>query len=180
MSTGYQIEDQGSVYFLTFQVVYWIDIFTRQSYRDIILESLKYCQKNKGLEIYGWVIMSNHVHLIVRSANYQLSDTIRDLKKFTSKEIIKEIQTGIESRRSWFLDLFSNAASKQNKNGYFQVWKRGNHAIVLYSEHFLKQRLNYIHKNPVNAGIVKNPIDYIYSSAIDYAGGKGLLEIIKI
>ena len=67
MPTGYQIKDQTSAYYLTFQVIYWIDLFSRQAYRDIIVDSLKYCQRERGLEIYAWVIMSNHVHILVRS-----------------------------------------------------------------------------------------------------------------
>ena len=67
MSTGYQISDQEGLYYLTFQVVDWIDIFTRQVYRDIIIESFKYAIENKGLHLFAYVIMSNHVHLIAQS-----------------------------------------------------------------------------------------------------------------
>ena len=92
MPTGYQINNQEAIYFITVQVVEWADIFTRQRYRDIIIESLQYCRKNKGMEIFAYVIMSNHIHLIVRSKNESLSGTIRDLKKFTSKKITDAIK----------------------------------------------------------------------------------------
>jgi len=85
MSTGYQVNDQEGMYYLTFQVVDWIDVFTRQVYRDIIVESLKYAKENKCLDAFAYVIMSNHIHLIAQSNNGQLSATIRDIKKFTSK-----------------------------------------------------------------------------------------------
>ena len=62
MTTGYQIKEQDQLHFVTLQVVDWIDVFTRENYRKIIVENLNFCQKNKGLEIYGWVIMSNHIH----------------------------------------------------------------------------------------------------------------------
>jgi REP element-mobilizing transposase RayT len=81
MPTGYQIQDQSKPHFLTFQVVYWIDIFTRKVYRDMVINSLKYCQQEKGLEIFAWVIMSNHIHILARSSTSKLSDTIRDFKK---------------------------------------------------------------------------------------------------
>jgi len=73
MSTGYQIVDQSALYYLTLQVVDWIDIFTRQVYRDIVIESLKFCQQNKNLQIFGYVIMSNHIHLIANSPNEHFS-----------------------------------------------------------------------------------------------------------
>ncbi|MEN8122608.1 MAG: hypothetical protein ABFS35_19860 [Bacteroidota bacterium] len=61
MSTGYKISEKEGAYFLTFQIVGWVDIFTRKTYRDIAIESLIYCQKNKGLEVFAYVIMSNHI-----------------------------------------------------------------------------------------------------------------------
>lgn len=84
MGQAYVIRDQGAVHFVTFTVHQWADVFTRSSYVDILLESLKHCQENKGLEIYAWVVMSNHCHLIISAKNEDLSDIIRDFKKFTS------------------------------------------------------------------------------------------------
>src|SRR6267154_1000702 len=105
MPTGYQIANQQAPYYLTLQIVYWIDLFSRKSYRDIIIESLKYCRKEKNLEIFGWVIMSNHIHLIARSASNDLSGALRDFKKYTSKKIIEEVQGSSESRKEWMLRL---------------------------------------------------------------------------
>jgi REP element-mobilizing transposase RayT len=180
MPTGYQIKDQSAAYFLTFQVVFWIDLFTRSVYREIILDSLKYCQKEKGLEVFAWVIMSNHIHLIARSKKSDLSGTIRDFKKFTSKAFIERINNPQESRREWMLRLFRHAAKRQNKSGEFQVWTHENHAMEVYSNSFIAEKVRYIHKNPVKAGIVGQPEDYLYSSAPVYAGRKGFLEIIPI
>lgn len=86
MPTGYQIKEQNALHYITLQVVYWIDLFTRKTYRDIVIESLRYCQKEKGLEIYAYVIMSNHVHLVIKSETNDLSDILRDFKKYTSKK----------------------------------------------------------------------------------------------
>jgi REP element-mobilizing transposase RayT len=99
MSHGCQIRDQLALHYLTIQVVQWVDVFTRQIYRDIVIESFKYCQQNKGLEIYAYVIMSNHIHLLGRSKNGNLSHVIRDFKRHTSKKIIEAIEQGSESRR---------------------------------------------------------------------------------
>ena len=113
MSQGYQIYDQHSLYYLTFQIVNWVDVFTRLAYKEIIIDSLNYCRKNKGLELYGYVIMTNHIHLIARSKeSNQLSDTIRDFKKFTSKKLIEAIKDHPESRREWLLRKFSYEAQK--------------------------------------------------------------------
>jgi len=84
MSTGYQISDQNALYFLTFQIVDWIDIFTRRIYKDIIIDSFNYSIEHKGLQLFAYVIMSNHIHLIANSINGTLSDNVRDFKKFTS------------------------------------------------------------------------------------------------
>ena len=90
-SGGHNIRNQAEAHFITFAVVEWVDVFTRKEYRDIVIESLQYCQANKGMVIYAWCIMSNHVHLISSATNNDLSDILRDLKKFTSKQIIKAI-----------------------------------------------------------------------------------------
>ena len=91
MAFAYIIKDQHGLYFITFTVHQWVDVFTRKNYVDIILESIRYCQKEKGLLVYGWVVMSNHVHLLIRSNKENLSDIIRDFKKFTSGKIVKSI-----------------------------------------------------------------------------------------
>ena len=180
MSTGYQIKDQEALHYLTLQIVDWIDIFTRKVYRDIVLESISYCQHHKGLQVFGYVIMSNHVHLICNSPEGKLSDTVRDLKKYTSKKIIEAIKTGNESRREWMLDRFGFLGRKNSRNQDFQVWTHENHSIVLYTNPFISEKLNYLHNNPVRAGIVERPEEYIYSSAKNYADMPAMLEIIKL
>jgi len=168
-------------HYLTFRVVYWIDLFSRQVYRDIIIDSLKYCQREKGLEIFAWVIMSNHMHILARSATGQLSSTIRDFKKFTSKAIIQYMLNGSdESRKEWMLRLFRHAAKRQNKAGEYQVWTHENHSLEITGNAFMESKVEYIHKNPVRAGIVRKPEEYMYSSAPVYAGYEGLIDIIPI
>jgi REP element-mobilizing transposase RayT len=180
MTTGYRIEDQSALYFLTLSVVGWIDIFSRQRYRDIVIESLKYCQQNLGLQVFAYVIMTNHIHLIVNSPMGNLSATIRELKKFTSKEIIKSIKSDVESRREWMLELFQKYALQHKRNKTYQFWTHDNHAVLLYSNSFIESRLTYLHENPVRAGWVENPEDYLYSSATNYAGKTSLLDVILL
>ena len=180
MTTGYQIKEQDKLHFVTLQVVEWIDIFSREIYRKIIVENLEYCRKNKGLEIYAWVIMSNHIHLLLKSNTEELSNTLRDFKSFTSKKILEAIENGSESRKEWMLKLFKEAAFKYKRNSEYQFWTHENHAEYIFSNKFMEQKLEYIHNNPVRAGIVEKPEEYRYSSAIDYADGKGLLQVEKI
>jgi REP element-mobilizing transposase RayT len=133
------------------------------------------------MEIYAYVVMSNHVHLLVRSDIDDLSGTIRDFKKFTSKAIIEAIETNSqESRREWMLRLFAHAAKRQNKEGKYQFWTHENHAELIYSNSFIEQKLSYIHENPVRAGLVDFAENYLYSSARNYADMEALIEIDKI
>ena len=133
--------------------------------------------KNKGLVLFGWVIMSNHLHLLAQSKVGDISGFIRDFKKHTGKAIIEYIQNGIESRRKWVLKIFSENASRTNRNKEYQVWTHENHCVKVYTDTFVREKLEYIHNNPVRAGIVERPEHYLYSSAKDYAGEKGLLDV---
>jgi REP element-mobilizing transposase RayT len=175
MSRKYKFHNPEGVYFITFAVQSWADVFTRDQYKDLLIESLEYCQLKKGLELFAWCIMTNHVHFIARaSATAKLQDILRDFKKFTSKAIIKEIKENEhESRHELLLKHFETADGNS-------LWQSDNKPIELWSNKVIQQKLNYIHYNPVKAGLVFKPEDYVYSSAIDYAGGKGLLEIILL
>lgn len=174
---GYKIRDQSATHFLTFTVVGWVDVFSRARYRDLIIESLRFCRQHKGLRIYGYVIMTNHVHMIWASSEANLSDLVRDFKTFTSKAIVDHIYQEGESRRDWLLHMFRFHARRSNGNKYFKVWTGDNHPIEIHTRAIFLQKLHYIHMNPVKAGWVKEPAEYIYSSAGQYEGKTGLLEI---
>lgn len=165
MSTGYQVYNQYHLYFLTFTIVDWVDVFTRKIYKDIVIDSLHYCIKEKNIEVYAFVIMSNHVHIIMRSAAGKLSDAIRDFKKYTANQILEAIQKEPESRREWILHRFAWSASKHQRNSNYQVWTHNNHAEEITTQNFFMQKLDYIHQNPVIAGWVEKEEDYLYSSA---------------
>ena len=177
MSKVYSISDQDKPYFITTTVIDWIDVFTRQKYRDIIIDSIKYNIENKGLIVYAYVIMSNHLHFIIQAKHSNLSDILRDFKKHTSKAILNEIQQEPESRKEWMLERFRKATESHHRNKNFQFWQYGNHAEEIYSQPFFWTKINYIHFNPVKAGIVKRPQDYIYSSASNYINQTGLINI---
>lgn len=180
MSEKYKFVDSNGIYFITPTIIGWIDVFTKKQYCSIIIDSLKYCQQQKGLKVHAWCIMSSHLHLIISSEQENLSAIMRDFKKFTSKKIIEELVNGNDSRKEWMLDLFSKAAEQIKRNKHYKVWQDGNHPILLDNNKMIEQRLDYLHNNPVEQGIVFNSFDYYYSSAIDYIGETGLLEIEKI
>ena len=168
------------IHFLTFAVVEWVDAFTRKEYKDILLDSIRHCQNEKGLLLHAWCLMSNHVHLVVSAKENNTSDILRDFKKYTSKRIIAAIDGNQhESRRDWMLKIFREQGGKNSRNTYYQFWRQDNHPKELYSSGFTVQKLNYIHNNPVEAGLVDKPEEYVYSSARDYYHGKkiGLLVV---
>ncbi|WP_428653419.1 REP-associated tyrosine transposase [Runella sp.] len=172
---------EGYVYFLTMTVVDWVDVFTRPVYKNIIVNSLLYCQKEKGLEVYAWVLMTNHLHLLASAKEgYHLSDILRDFKKFTSKKIVETISNEPESRKQWMLYRFNYHGFWHPKNQHFKFWQDGNEAKEIHTNDFLFQKLHYIHDNPVRATIVEYPEEYLYSSARDYVGKKGLIDVVVI
>lgn len=177
---GYKIRNQSGTHFITFAVVEWIDVFTRQEYRDIVIDSIKYCQKEKDLILNAWCIMSNHIHMIGSAKQSNLSDILRDFKKYTSSAIIRAIYNNKqESRREWILRIFHEQGHKNSRNCNYQFWRQDNQPKELYSSSFAMQKVNYIHNNPVTAGIVDRAEHYLYSSARDYYYGKhcGLLNV---
>ena len=179
----YSFNNPEGIYFVTFTVVFWLDVFVRAWYKELFVESLKYCIKNKGLQVHAWCLMSSHAHFIISDAKPQtitLSDIMRDLKKFTASQIIREIEAGPESRQEWLLDKFRFAASKNSRNNQYQFWQQTNHAEELLTNHFIDQKLNYIHQNPVQEGWVEEAHHYLYSSARDYSGLPGLVPITLI
>ena len=180
MPSKYKISDHQRPHFITFATVEWIDSLSRPIYKDVVVESIRYCQENKGLILYAFVIMNNHVHLIAaaREGN-NLSDILRDLKKHTLKTLLDMIQNDdhTESRRNWMLLLFEAAGRKNSNNKKYQFWQQDNRPIELSTNEMMDQRLEYIHNNPVVERIVNEAEHYVYSSAINYAGGKGLLEV---
>ncbi len=144
MSEGYKIRDQYAAHFITPTVVDWVDVFTRNQYRDVIIDSLAYCIKARSLRLYGYVVMTNHLHLIARSENGTLSDTLRDFKKYTANHLIKAIKNEPESRREWMLHRFEWNAAQNKRNSENQLWTHDNRPEEIYSKEFFDQKLNYI------------------------------------
>ncbi|NIJ55166.1 REP-associated tyrosine transposase [Dyadobacter arcticus] len=165
MSEKYKFHKDG-LFFVTITVVGWIDVFTRKKYADEIIKNLNYCIEHKGLEVYEFCIMSNHLHLICSAKDGEVGKLVRDFKSFTAKEIIRLIdENPQESRKEWLLYMFRYFAKGSSPMCEFQFWQHSNHPVSLVSRKFIIQRTRYIWNNPVKAGIVIEPQHYIYSSA---------------
>ena len=180
MPYAYQIHKPESTYFLTLTAVEWADAFMRREHKQLLCDSLNYCIDKKGLELLAYVIMSSHLHMIARAHNDNLSDVIRDFKKFTSAMLIKNFKSETESRKDWMLELFKSGGTKQKKKSTNQVWQYNNHAEEVYSSKFTLSKIQYIHNNPVEAGIVARPEEFLFSSAQDYSGRKGPVKVSLI
>ena len=178
MSTKYKFKDQDKLYFVSFAVIHWIDLFVRNEYKDILLDSWKYCITHKGMELYAWCIMTSHVHMIIGTHGENMEHIMRDMKRYTSEKLRMTIrQHPQESRREWLLNMMKETGQANSNNRDFQLWRQDNHPIQLTTPQITHQKLDYIHQNPVEAGFVQKPEEYLYSSARDYYGIKGLIEI---
>jgi len=178
-----KITAEDQVHFLSPTIIQWLPLFTKKSYQSIILESIRFCQTHKGLLLFGWVIMPDHLHLLARANERQnLSNIVRDFKRHTAKLLFQEMQSQKESRKNWMNWLCKEYCSKASiKNKNYVIWQPGNYAIPIRGgSNDMEVKLNYIHENPVRAGLVSVPEHYALSSAIDYSGGQGLLDIIHI
>jgi len=176
---GYRIKNPEGLHFVTFTVIDWVDLFTRASYCDILIDNFRFYQQQRDLEIYGYVIMSNHLHALLRQpeGKWNLSETIRDFKKMTARQILESMHTEPESRREWITHRFEWNAKDRNNRKQYQVWTADNHPEEIWSRKFFEQKLLYIHLNPVRAGFVHEPHFWRYSSACDLVSNQPLLKL---
>ncbi|MEW7281052.1 transposase [Aquimarina sp. 2201CG1-2-11] len=178
MSRKYKFYNKEGVYFISFATVYWIDVFTRENYLSTLAQSIDHCRKHKGMEVYAYCFMPSHVHLVFRSTNNDPSGLIRDFKGYTSKKIIKAIEDNPrESRKEWLLWMMEKAGKKNSNITKRQFWQQHNKPIELWTDKVIKQKIDYIHNNPVVTGFVTNPVDWKYSSARNYQNDHTVIEI---
>ncbi len=167
---------ENATYFITCSIVNKIDIFVYKDFFQIIINSLKFCREKKGLKIFGYVIMPNHLHLIV-NAFKNIEGIIRDFKHFTANQIIQKLK---EYKRQYILNLL-HLAGKQKYNQNYQVWEHKNYPEIIETEKFFIEKLRYIHDNPVKRGFVIRPEYWLYSSARNYIlNDDSIIKIDKI
>jgi len=175
--SAWKIWEGTSLYFITSTIVDWYPVFTNVSYFNTIIQSLQYCRINKGLRIYAYVVMLDHLHLIVLvdGDSSNLSNVIRDIKRYTSREISNQLK---REGKKQSLQIFCQAAGCSHK---FKIWQKGFHPKGIFNERFCLEKLNYIHDNPVRKGYVIHPEHWYYSSASCYAGSANVpLQIDNI
>lgn len=179
--SSWKIYEDTSLYFVTTTITDWYPIFTSPEYFKIIIESLKYCREKKGLKIYAFVIMPNHIHMIIsvhKKDSQRISDIMRDFKRFTSREINCLLKSESKNKP---LKVFAEKAFKDERSNDFKVWKQGFHPKAIVNERFCLQKLDYIHKNPVKKGYVSKAKHWKYSSAGFYEGSQNVpLQIDNI
>jgi putative transposase len=188
MSRKYKMHNPEGIYFISFASINWIDVFVRPEYFSIITNSLNHCIENKGLVVFSYCIMPSHIHLIFSDDNKNPSKLLKEFKTFTSKQIRKEIENNPQESRkeclpadqAGILKMMKEAGEKNSNVQHFQLWQQHNKPVELWSNYVFDQKIEYIHKNPVEAGFVDEPHHWNYSSAKDYSGMKSDVKICLI
>jgi putative transposase len=171
------IKKDHTPYYLTMTITNWQPIFESNEIRCIIIDSLNHLIEKRNLIVYSYCIMHNHLHMIANTEKTNsLKDLVRDFKKFTSRKITSVMLEDQSNKYQNFINQFKIAGENHCKPIQYKVWKDGNHAIELYSNKFIRQKINYIHQNPVKAGYTDKIEDWPFSSAIDYFGGFSVLK----
>ena len=145
------------------------------------MDPLRFCIEKKGLNVYAYCLMTNHLHLIANcNGPFQLRDAIRDFKGHSARMVLGQILNGPGSRRENPVAMFKDAAKNHSKSKAFKFWKTGNHAMALYTEKFLWDKINYIHNNPVSENFVAKPGHWLYSSASNYLESASILDEVTV
>ena len=167
-------------FYLTFNVTDWTDIFVKPVFKQIIAESLNYFVAKKELIVYGWCLMTNHLHLIAKvKGGLPLIPLANEFKEFTTKIILEDIDAESDVRKASIMKRFREAGKPLRLTDKFRVWQSGLCPVFvdLADSDITSEHLGYIHNYPVRDRIVARPEDYLYSSARDYAGLKGLVNV---
>jgi putative transposase len=168
----YQILEPDKPHFLTCTIVAWLPIFNRPETVKIILDSWRFLQQSNRLVIYGYVILENHLHLVASSPH--LAKELGDFKSFTARSILDYLK---QSRASTLLQELQFFKLRHKKDARYQLWQEGSHPVAIQNHEMMHQKLEYTHNNPVRRGYVDDPTHWRYSSARNYAGKEGLLEV---
>lgn len=175
--------DQTDCYFITFNVVDWVDVFVRPAYKRVVTDALNEYVASQGLIIYAWCLMSNHLHMVAEvKPGYHFAVVIRQLKKAVARKIMEAIEEEPDPRREWMLARFANFSQCLKRIEKYPLWQDCNHPVHVQSDNraSLLEHIRYIHENPTRDRIVEFPEEYLYSSARDYSGMKGLVNIRKV
>jgi REP element-mobilizing transposase RayT len=169
----YRITDGVQPYFLTCTIVGWLPVFTRAESVEIVLDSWRFLQTHGRLRLFGYVVLENHLHLIAEAAD--LAKEMKDFKSFTARRIIDLMELRRATTLLGQLELFKAHYKLQSR---YQLWQEGCHPQLIQGQDMMRQKLEYMHNNPVARGYVDEPTHWRYSSARNYAGLPGLIEVV--
>ena len=170
MRSSYKIHDPNGIYFITSTIVEWVPVFTSTPYLRVLSESMAFCQIHKDLKIFAYVIMDNHFHMICQSK--ELGKTIQSMKRHTAKQIISQLK---KDDKKWLLNLMHYNKQSHKVESDHQVWQEGFHPKQILNDDIFRQKVEYIHYNPVRRGFVAEPEHWLYSSASDFSGRPGVI-----
>jgi putative transposase len=166
MRNRYRIHEPNAAYFITATVIAWLPVFTTATRCDILIDSLEYCRKHKGLKIHAWVILDTHFHAILAAP--ELSRVLADFKRYTAQRILEQIEA---EKVEWLLNQFQYFRAAHKSESQRQVWQEGSHPQEIGSDEMMLQKLDYLHDNPVKRGWVDGPEHWRYSSAHEWCPG---------
>jgi len=169
----YRIFETEYPYFMTCTIVGWLPVFTRPEAVEVVFDSWRYLRHERGFKLFGYVILDNHLHLIA-SAD-ELSAVMQSFKGFTARRLIDLLK--FRSAQVLLRQLHAHKLRHKTESQY-QVWQEGNQPKQIRDDAMMWQKLEYVHDNPVKRGYVDDPLHWRYSSARNYAGQAGLIEVV--
>ncbi len=170
----YKIHEPTFPHFVTCTVLHWIPIFTRVETTEIIFNSLKYLQQHDNFKLYAYVILENHLHMVAQSDD--LSKSMESFKKYTARQIIDLLKS---RNVTTILDQLAFYKKAHKEDREYQLWQEGIAPKLIQRDSMMVERINYIHQNPVKRGYVDEAKHWRYSSARDYEGDVGLIDVEK-
>ena len=168
----YVITEPNRPHFLTCTVVEWLPVFTRPQAVQILFDTWSWLRSHEGMRLYGYVVMENHLHFIAQAE--RLNRCVSRFKSFTARKIIDHLE---QQHTDDLLSRLQFAKRLHKADRQYQFWQEGTHAELIFSEGMMRQKLDYIHANPVRRGYVDRAEHWRYSSAGQYSGQGGLIEI---
>lgn len=168
----YKIYETQHPHFVTCTILHWIPIFTRKESVQIIIECLKFLQQKDNLKLYAYVILENHLHMVVQSDD--LHKTMQSFKQYTAKQILEMLK---KQNVKMILEQLAFYKKSHHKEKTYQIWEEGCQPKLINSDDMMKIKIDYIHQNPVKRGYIDNAVHWRYSSARDYCDMNGLIEI---
>lgn len=170
----YRFGEDGYPHFITNTVVAWLPVFSQPRFAQIVLDSWRFLQRERDIAILAFVILENHLHWI--ATGHQLSRRVGEFKSFTARSILDAMK---ELRHETLLQELKYHKLRHKTDQEHQLWQEGSHPKMIESDEVLWQKIEYIHNNPLRRGYVDDAVHWRYSSARNYAGEQGVLDVYR-